>query len=506
MLCSKKGFRFCLAALLLLKGATLYASDWDLRGRLSVSGTHTDNINLAPEGQQTRDTVYQINPGLSLTNDGSRVKLKLGYNMQNLFYSNDSSNNTTNHQFLADLKTELIKDWFYFDWNGQVYQDLLSPEDGISQDNLNPNTGRGDVVSTSYSPQIRRNIGRDVALDLVYTEGRVNYSSGAASDTKTQSTTFDLGRGRDVTGVDWHLSVDDFKSKPENSAPFIRQSAEARVGVRVGSEVRLVAYAGREQGEIESSNDYQDGNYWSAGFFWQPSPKSSFELTKGDNDQQMHLRYSPQVRTQISISNIQRDVGIRPSSAWFADVNHRTRRSVWTLGYSEDVTSDAIDAVIGTVFFVPTDEEGKPIINDQGERVIIPFNIIGTVDEEFTRALATGSVTYNTGKSTLLLFLSNETRDYEVTLRHIESQSARLGWNYQFKARTSFDLGHSIVLSNEEGVGRADSRIYDVSLFHRFSRKANFRLAWRQADVEQTNISNNYRENRISATLTLTSK
>lgn len=502
----KRGARSCVAALVLLNGSQIYASDWDFKAKLSAVGTYTDNLNLAPLGQETSETIAQINPGLSIAGDGARLKLNLGYNMQNLFYSNDSSNNRTFHQFISGLQSELIKDWFYFDWNGQVSQELLSPEDGISEDNLNPNTGRGDVVSTSYSPQIRRRLGRDVALDLVYTEGRVNYSSGAASDTKTQSTTFDLGRGRDVSGLDWHLSLADFKSKPESSTPFTTQTAQARAGVRILSETRIVAYAGREQGEINSSTNYQDGNYWSAGLYWTPSPKFSLELTKGDNDQQAHLRYSPSIRTQISVSNIQRDVGIRPSSAWLADISHRTRRSVWTLRYSEDVTSDAILAVTGQENVVRTSDDGEFEFDEQGVPIIDTRNITEVVDEEFTRANASGSVSYNTGKSKILLLLSAETRDYELSGRHTDSNSVHLNWNYKIKARTSLNVGHSLVETKELGVGKSGSRVNNVSLNRNISQRASAQLMWRQADVEQTNQSNNYRENRISASFTITTK
>ena len=489
----------CCGVFFLLNGtAPLYAADWTFDPRLSLVETYTDNLNLSPSGQETSQSVTQVNPGIGVSADGRRIKLDASYNMQNLRYSGDSSLNRTNNQFSAGLRSEPIKDWFYFDWNGRVTQQLLSPQNGITTDNLTPDNGsRGDVVATSISPQIRRNLGRDIDLALVYTEGWVNYET-AASDTNSEDLSLVVGRPRTVAGIDWQLSAAEKRTDRENGNDFESQSVEGRVGFRILPDTRFVAYAGREEGQISSSRTFEEGDYWSAGLFWQPSPKFSLELTKGDNDQQEHLNYSPSARSQISVSHIKREVGIRPSDTWSAAISHRTRRSDWSLGYSEQITSDAILAITN-LEFQELQPDGIIIFDDRG----VPVGQIIVVDEEFVRAIASASVSYTSGKSRVSLALSDETRDYEITARHSESQSAFLNWNWKFAARTSLDVGHSVTLTEEQGFPDRETRINNVAIKRTIGQKADARLIWRQADVEQGGPSNDYRETRISASLTI---
>ena len=238
------------------------------------------------------------------------------------------------------------------------------------------------------------------------------------------------------------------------------------------------------------------GNYWSAGFYWQPSPKFSLELTKGNNDRQGYLNYAPTRRTQLSASYVKRDVGVNPGKIWYVDASHKTRRSTWSLKYSEDLTNDTIQAVtdripIGVIF----DEQGAPII--------VTYDLIGTVNEQYVRANTTAGVTYSTGKSTLRFVLSDEQRDYEVTLRHVESQTATAGWRWKFASRTSLDLSQSVSIAEEISYGKRAQRISDIILSRNIGRRTTGRLGLRRADVEQQELSQSYVENRVFASLSM---
>ena len=481
----------------------VYAADWTFNPRLSVIQTHTDNLNLAPGGQETSQSVTQVNPGIGVTADGRRLQLEGRYNMQNLRYSGGSSLDRTNNQFSALLRSEPIKDWFYLDWSGRVTQQLLSPQNGLPTDNLTPeNNSRGDVVTTSISPQIRRKLGRDTDLTFVYTEGWVNYEKGNASDSNTENLSFTLGRPRTASDVDWQLSASEVRTIRKNSNDFESQALEGRVGFSVLPDTRFVAYVGREEGKISSSRTFEEGNYWSAGLHWQPSPKFSLELTKGDNDQREHLNYSPNTRSDISISHIKRDVGIRASDTWSVDINHRTKRSDWGLGYSEQITSDAVLAITSQEFQV-LEVDGDTIFDARGVPIVYLANQIGVVDEEFVRAIATARIGYSTAKSRISLVLSNEKRDYEISARHSESQSAFLNWNWKFAMKTSLNVGHRVTLTEEEGFSDRETRINTATIVRTIGQKADARLIWRQADVEQSGPSNDYRETRVSASLTI---
>jgi uncharacterized protein (PEP-CTERM system associated) len=111
--------RFSLSALVLffVFDATTSA-DWLFSPRLTGLSLYTDNLTLAPPGSEENDFVFQLNPGFSLQHTSSRLNATIDYNMQNLFYINNSEFNTTNHQLQGDSTLEIWNDNFFLDMNG----------------------------------------------------------------------------------------------------------------------------------------------------------------------------------------------------------------------------------------------------------------------------------------------------------------------------------------------------------------------------------------------------
>jgi len=480
----------------------LRAADWSIKPRLSVVETYTDNLRLAPDGQQEHDTITQLNPGLSVDGDGRRVKLNANYNMQNVIYSDHSSQNSTHNQFSGSLSSELIKDWFYLDWKGSYSQRLLAPQKGVATDNLNIVPGsRGNVTATSITPRIKRDLGRDMTLDLADTEGRVYYGGNGLTDTGTQDLSFSFERSRSA-GLDWRLQARDRKTKRNGANDFESRGTEGRIGLPILPDTRFVAYAGYEDGSISSSRTFNSGNYWSAGIFWQPSPKLSLELTNGDKDKQGRLYYAPTSRTSLSASYVARDVGVRPGSTWIADVSHHTRHSVWSLGYSKQLSSDAILAVTGVTPQVLT-INGQPVFDQQLQPVIEYVPQLEIVNEEFVRAATTAGVSYSRAKSSINLRLKDETRDYELTKRHAESKSAYLGMNWKFASRTALDYSHNQTITNDANFGEYTTKVDTISINRRVNPATTAQLSWRQAKVDQLSLAHNYNEKRVFASLTI---
>ncbi len=492
---------FCGLALALVTGA-VPAAEWTFAPNLAVEQTRTDNLNLAPAGQQHSETITQLKPGLSLSGKGRRLTLESRYNAQDLSYSNDSSVNRTDSQFSLNLNSELIADWLYLDLNGQLSQQLLAPQNGIVLDNLSADNGsRGDVVTTRVSPSIKRRIGKGLDFNLGLTEGRVNYELPSLSDTTSRDLSLSMTKSRSGAGLDWSLSAAESRTERKDGNDFESQSVEGRLGVPVIDDVSVVAYAGRETSKLDTSRKLEDGDYWSLGALWQPSPKFSLELTQGDKDTQAHLELSPNTRSQLSVDFVSRDVGANTGKTWSVNGSHRTRRTVWTLGYTENITSDAVLAITGQEYEVFT-INGQTVFID-GVPVPILVNQLGIVDEEFVRAVASASVSYTLGKSQVRLLWSDEQRDYEVTARHSETQSAHLSLNRKFASRTSIEVGYGLVQTEELTAGKTESVISDVSLNRDIGKKAVLKLIWRQADMNQTQTNNSYTENRISASLSI---
>src|SRR2546423_15691081 len=73
--------------------ASASAETWRIAPSLTVAETLTDNVNLAPDGLKRSDLITQIVPGIRIDGTGARLKLNLNYQMNNILYARESSQN-----------------------------------------------------------------------------------------------------------------------------------------------------------------------------------------------------------------------------------------------------------------------------------------------------------------------------------------------------------------------------------------------------------------------------
>ena len=104
---------------------------WRVTPRLSVGTTYSDNIRLAPPGEEEGDTVLQVDPGISVRKQGGRLNLRLDYTAQGLFYADHRDANQINNSLLAFGTAELYQDNLFLDAYGSVSQVLLFPVDEL---------------------------------------------------------------------------------------------------------------------------------------------------------------------------------------------------------------------------------------------------------------------------------------------------------------------------------------------------------------------------------------
>ncbi|MDO9188337.1 MAG: TIGR03016 family PEP-CTERM system-associated outer membrane protein, partial [Sulfurimicrobium sp.] len=117
--------RSAMGAMLLLSLNSI-AADWKITPSLDLKETYSDNIRLASPGNEKSDFVTQINPGISLTGTGPRLKVNARYGMQNLIYAEESSRNTLRHQLNAGANAELLDDLLYLDGKASISQQNIS--------------------------------------------------------------------------------------------------------------------------------------------------------------------------------------------------------------------------------------------------------------------------------------------------------------------------------------------------------------------------------------------
>lgn len=480
------------------------AAQWDGAARLSVSETYTDNLRLSVNDEE-HESITQINPGFSLTGRGGRASVAADYTMQNLFYAHNPDRNGTKHQLSAAGQSELVKDWFYFDANASISQQLVSPGDRLAQDNLNLAGNRSDVVTLQVEPYIRRQLGGYATTELRYSHGWVDYDTDGVSDTESSVASAYIANGYDASHLFWRIGYREQRDIRDTAPDSVRQSTDGFVRYRALSTLSLVAYAGRVENDIQTNRSNADGSYWSAGFIWQPSPKFSLEGTKGENDERGRLTWTPSTRTSFAIGYRHREVGLNTGETWDGNITHRTRRSTWSLSYTEEVTSVQVLQLREFQSLIVLDLQGGVAFDPGTGEFVDLTNPFELTDEEFLRARAQGSVNYRTGKSTLSLSLYNETRTYELSAQELDSQGGTAAWQWRFASRTSSRLSVQAqrfeVLNSSDS---ADSVTTRLSLNRQISPRTSGRVELSHLEADVAGSGEEYDENRIAVHVNMT--
>ena len=64
-----------IATAMLLVYSHTGAAEWKITPGLDLKETYTDNVRLAPPGHEKSDFITQVNPGISQSGTGPRLKL-----------------------------------------------------------------------------------------------------------------------------------------------------------------------------------------------------------------------------------------------------------------------------------------------------------------------------------------------------------------------------------------------------------------------------------------------
>lgn len=490
-----------LCGLWMASSGVSHAAEWRITPQVDLTETYSDNITLASDAAVASDDyITQVAPSIAIKGDGNRLKLDSSYRLQSLYYANSSKRNQTHNQLQLGANAELVEDLFYLSADGRLSQQLLTPGIGGAADNLNLDSGRGDVVTTQIQPRLKHRLGNYVEFDLSYSEGRVNYAGDVIADARLQDRKFSLERSGGPAKLDWQLNHSQSRQWAKEVLRSEREQSAASAQYAVFDRVSLIANGGKEDGQISSSRSYKGGTYWSAGLIWRLTPRLSLEAASGDNDRQGRLQWAPSARTSLSASYLDREVGVRARNAKTGTFNHSTRRTRWTLSYVEEITSNAVLAVVGSESVIMLDKSGEPIFDEFGDVEITQARQLGIVDEHFRRERSQGSFTFSARRNDITLGINSEQRHYELTDRQAQLHGGFLGWRLKLSARANSNVKYTVDRSNDSNfTNEIETATLTWSLRRSLGKRVSTGIELRATDVDGGVPNLSRSENRISA-------
>lgn len=483
------------------------AAEWKIKPSINLRETYTDNVNLAAGNEKKSSFVTEISPGVSITGSGAGLKVQADYVMQNLLYANGGNNSGTRHQLNAFANAELVKDLFFLDSSASISQQNISPFGVQSAGTINNSDNTSEVRTYSISPYFKHNFGNIATSEVRYTHDSVSAGTGSLADSQGNRLSFNVNSGTSFSTIGWGLQYNKQKVSSSNNIDDVdNTSYSGTLRYLITPRFSLTATAGHEKFNYVSVKDKPEDNFWSVGFSWAPT-----------------------TRTSVMASTGKRFFGTTYSLA----ANHRSRNTVWSLGYDEDITSTRsqflLPATISTSSFlnnlwtasIPDPVARQRIVDIFIRNTGIPRALSDSLNyftnQYFLQKRLQASVAVNSAKSTAIFSVFNTLREAQMSRTidstllgtsnlNLQDDTRQVGgnaiWNWRISSRSDFNIsaGYSRVTSLT--TDRIDhNKTLSLALSKRFTPDLTGTIELRRLQQNSNQNNGNIRETAISASI-----
>lgn len=265
------------AGILLLAGP---AQAVEVSGRLSLGTVYSDNINLAPSGQEDSGFVYLGEPSIAIAATGSRYEFRLDYTLQAFYYQDQPDSTAAYSQGTTSLELEVLEEHLFLNSEAGVDQVVVDPAQPFSFSNIPQIGNRSNATRYQTGPEWCQDIFGS-SLDITTAIGRVDYGDDTLQDTDYQSIETDWTGPEKDRGLGWSLHHEYQAFGYEVSPDAKRQLLELSLFFNLPGGWAPFATGGLES-DVNDRTDasLQDG-IWSAGLR-RNTARSSFEASAGE--------------------------------------------------------------------------------------------------------------------------------------------------------------------------------------------------------------------------------
>ncbi len=246
--------------------------EWKLGASIGVGLTLSDNIFLAPAGQQQTDLAVGVNPAIWANLDSARLKVHASFAPTLYAYVNNPTNDYVANNLNVFGTLEAAEKFFYIDANAQVGETYISPFATQPLNGASISNNRTQIAVLGVSPYIKSTTGSGLSYllrdDNTWTASN---SSGIANSYINNFTgTVDGPTGRPLRwGVDYNYNYTKFENQP---SPFSLELARLRLTHTFDPELSATIDGGYEKNDY-ALNPYQ-GPIYGAGFDWKPTERT----------------------------------------------------------------------------------------------------------------------------------------------------------------------------------------------------------------------------------------
>jgi uncharacterized protein (PEP-CTERM system associated) len=501
-------FTISLLILISLNSFNANAADWKFVPTVNLTETHTDNVRLLPGDKAESAYITQVSPGIAITANGQRLKVKADYVMENSYYSGITSETRTNHLLHANTNFTFLENLLFWDGKASITQQYLTPFGQVSDNNFNLLQNRVEVRTYSATPYLRHNFDNKFTGELLYSYDSVVSSQTSIRNLNQNSVSdnvrFSLNSGSAFRATNWGLNYSTQIIHFKRQAPIETEMFTLSAGYPITNLFRATATVGNEKNNYVTLGERPPGSFGTVGFSWSPSQRTSLVYNAG-----------------------QRFYGKTHSLSF----SHRARMSIWNLGYNEDVTTTRgqylIPSTSNTSAFlnqlwttaIPDSalrqQKVDNFIRDSGLPAALAQPINTTTNQVFLQRGLQGSFGLTGVQNTAIFSLFNNLREPLSTggvdailnpsvLNKIRQTGANFVWNTQFSPRTNANFSAGYNKADTLGTTLIDkTKSLRASISRQLQQKIKASLEVRRLQRDSTLVNGNYEENAVTLYLYL---
>ena len=414
---------------LLTAGSPAHGANWEIEPRFSLSQTWTDNFTLADAGaDEDEEWITEVAPGIRLSGEGRRANLDLVYRLQYLAHARESDRDRTNHLLNADGGVELVRERLFF--TADATRSIGSGRGGLvgSDSNAIGADQRDTVTTWSAGPRFVYRLGRFAGLEAEYRREEVDFGTRVDGDSETDVARVGLDSGSMFTTWGWAVDYsrrDESRTRDQGvggddafAEDTELEELRGELNVRVGAATQLFVVGGTEDNDFATAQagDPVDGDFWEAGFRWNPNRRVSLEAAAGNRF------FGDTARGSLSVQGSALSL---------------------QLGFSETVTTTP-QLQFERQQVRLTDADGNPVVGADGQPVTAVIDVPTVDDDVAIEQRANARLRWDHSHTTATINLIATDREFqrEGTSEDTRQADVDVGWSRL--TRTTITAGFGI--------------------------------------------------------------
>ncbi len=279
---------------------------------IRVAAVYSDNVLLAPKGQEDSDMILEVSPSLTASSRSPRARYDVFYQMRNFWRIGENETALARHALNANGSFALGDDRLWVDLTGYMGTLNASVDGPIALDPGASFVNVSKVRRFSVSPWFRNRLGDLATYQVRY------YAAHAAGDSDYALARLDQRASASVEGLartsspwNWGGHTEAQRRDYDGGISRSREQSGVTLYYRVNQELRVFGTVDHERIEGVRNRDGEESGYGpGAGFDWRPN-----------------------TRTTVSASVSRRYYGTVSN----AGATYRSARSTWGLQYSRSI-------------------------------------------------------------------------------------------------------------------------------------------------------------------------